>query len=150
MYSTASYKRWSAFTLSVYWKLKIYFSGGPVGWEYSYYSVTKYAVPLIQLLSIYLLWYWVLSVASVEGYLLPTWAWKRIANVSTEWSGHHTFALITTGIFSWNISKLFSELKLVTDNLLQKPLKVLSIAKVAECTSPGISLPFYTRNKERG
>ena len=40
-------------TLPVYWKLKIYFSGGPVGWEYSYYSVTKYAVPLIQLLSIY-------------------------------------------------------------------------------------------------
>ena len=27
-------------------------------------------------------------------------------------------ALMTTGAFSWNVSKLFSELKLVTNNLL--------------------------------
>ena len=30
----------------------------------------------------------------------------------------HTFTLMTTGAFSWNIGKLFSELKLVIDNLL--------------------------------
>ena len=29
-----------------------------------------------------------------------------------------TFALMTTGAFSRNVGKLFSELKLVTDNLL--------------------------------
>lgn len=39
-------------------------------------------------------------------YLLPTWA-----------ENNFTFTLMTTGTFSWAISKLFSELKLVTDNL---------------------------------
>ena len=41
-----------------------------------------------------------------EWYLLPTWA-----------ENNFTFTLMTTRTFSWTISKLFSELKLVTDNL---------------------------------
>ena len=68
-----------------------------------------------------------------EGYLLPTWLW--LANVSTECSSCHQgekwrsamhywgytlleVTLMTTGPFSLNVGKLFSELKLVTDNLL--------------------------------
>ena len=66
-----------------------------------------------------------------EGHLLPTWVWKKkkLANISTECSSCHqgesiipassfTLALMTTGAFNWNVGRLFSKLKLVTDNLL--------------------------------
>ena len=44
---------------------------------------------------------------------------KKLADVSTECSSHHqdAFTLMTTGAFSQNLGKLFSKLKLVTDNL---------------------------------
>ena len=55
-----------------------------------------------------------------EGYLLPTWVRKN--NLPTFWLNApvviRTFTLMTTGAFSQNVGKLFSELKLVTDNLL--------------------------------
>ena len=45
---------------------------------------------------------------------------KQLADVSTECSSRHQCkseeTLMMTGAFSQNISKLFSELKLVTDN----------------------------------
>ena len=65
-----------------------------------------------------------------EGHLSPTWVRKKkLANISTECSSRHqgesiiavssfTFALMTTGAFNWNVGRLFSKLKLVTDNLL--------------------------------
>ena len=56
---------------------------------------------------------------------------NNLPTFSTECSSRHqTFALMTTGPFSRNVGKLFSELKLVTDNLLsmqqpaEKSLKV--------------------------
>ena len=48
-----------------------------------------------------------------------------------------TFALMTTGAFSRNIGKSFSELQLVTDNLNSCPLHSI----VAKCTC--FSLPLF-------
>ena len=46
-------------------------------------------------------------------------------DVSTECSSRHQ-ALMTTGTFSRNVSKLFSELKLVPDNLLFKIITIVT------------------------
>ena len=41
-----------------------------------------------------------------EGYLVQTWAQKITTDVLTECSSHHQ-GVMTTGAFSWNVSKLW-------------------------------------------
>ena len=52
-----------------------------------------------------------------EGYLLPTWA-RKITWRCFDWMIQLSSGQKYSGAFSRNIGKLFSELKLVTDNLL--------------------------------
>ena len=55
-----------------------------------------------------------------EGVISPIFdlQWRVSLVVHSYICSHLTFALMTTGAFSRNVSKLLSELKLVTDNLL--------------------------------
>ena len=51
--------------------------------------------------------------------LVPRYLLKRLISTGNDsYQNIATFALMTTGAFSRNVGKLFSELKLVTDNLL--------------------------------
>ena len=56
--------------------------------------------------------------------MLPTWVWK-ITWRYFDWMLQLPFAQMMTGAFSRNINKLFSELKLVTDNLFMKYILIV-------------------------
>ena len=65
-----------------------------------------------------------------ESYLLPTSAWRMTCR-HFDWMA---FTLMTTGTFSRNGSKLFSKLKLVTDNLhLHVCMPVLECYHLFDC-----------------
>ena len=84
------------------------------------------------------------------GYLLPTWARKRTCR-HFNWMLQLSFTLMITGAFSQNVSKLFSELKLVTDNNLHCKLllaynrKHYIISNVNTMTYPLCKINLYVQ-----
>ena len=59
-----------------------------------------------------------ISLNREKGYLLPTWVRKiHVTCQCFDWMLQSVSHLMTTGVFSRNVGKLFLKLKLVTDNL---------------------------------
>ena len=78
------------------------------------------------------------NVLSVDSQLVAPQIERKVICCQLEFRAMMTFALMTTGTFSQNVRKLFSELKLVTDNL---SLKKGTVTQVERKKNTGGSAP---------
>ena len=69
------------------------------------------------------------NVLSVDSQLVAPQIERKVICCQLEFRAMMTFALMTTGTFSQNVRKLFSELKLVTDNLSLKKGTVTQVER---------------------